>query len=44
MMTEKIKASERRMARSAIGAALSLIAVWALFISSLMEALAWSAW
>ena len=43
-MNEKIRASEHRMARSAIGAALSLIAVWALFISSLMEALAWSAW
>ena len=43
-MNEKIKASERKMARSAIGAALSLIAVWALFIESLMEALACSAW
>ena len=40
-MNEK---SERRLARSAIGAALSLIAMWALFIESLMGALAWSAW
>ena len=43
-MNEKIKASERRMARAAIGAALCTISMWALFISSLMEALAWSAW
>ena len=40
-MNEK---SESRMVRSCIGAALSLIAMWALFIESLMGALAWSAW
>ena len=43
-MNAKIKASERRMARAAVGAALCTISVWLLFVNSLLEALAWSAW